>query len=315
VSPSWINFFVPLKGETPCLGIAFGRKAFWAARIHGVDGSAKVEDCQRVPLEAEMFSGAPSEKAVSGLALKLSALFKKVENPYLELQVALPDPAVRFEVFELEKLPRQGAPLRNFLAWRLKEGHKESNFTFASQVLGEEEGKILLLGMAVEEGWLSALKKAFRDAGVQASVIDMALSHRFNFFQRYMGEKGQGKALVAFEPEYWSITLLDKEGRPRFLRSKWWNEEMLKPEKPLLKETVVEVERTIRSYVYSAKNRNVEALYVTAPDDWLVPAVEAFNEVAAQGCVGLNLSGRLPFAPGSSAGAASPAAVAAAVKR
>jgi hypothetical protein len=317
VSPSWIDFLLYPQGGAPCLGVALGRRALWFVQTRSGDKAAKVESCGRIPVEGWLFSGTPTDETVSKLALTLAPVLKNLKNTYFCVQVALPDPLVKFEVFELEKLPPRGSPTSEFLNWRFKADPKgpAASLAVASQVLGEQDGKFLLLGMAVEKAWLDALKRVFHGAGIPVSVTDMALCHRINFFQSAFREKGTGGALVTFEPEYWSLAVLDKEARPRFMRSKWWEGDPKKLKDIPLKETIVEIERTIRSYVYAAKDRSVETLFVAAPDEWLSPLLEALNENSAGGCVGLPLKNRIQADPGLSMESVPPSAVAAAVQR
>lgn len=316
MSPSWTDFFLrPPEGEA-CLGVVLGRRSLWTAQTRKVGKGIKIEGMvTRVSLPVELFQGNPSPEALSGLTESLVSSLGKWNKSYLTLQVALPDPALKIEVFELEKVPVGKKSQDEFLKWRFKAGPKEAGvpLTFATQLLGEEKSKSLLLGIAMEEPWRAALLEAFRRAGVFVSVMDLAACHRINLFLGELQKKAAGSALLTFDSEYWSLTILDKESRLRFIRSKWWGREVGKVKDLPLQETLAEVERTIRSYVYVAKDRNVETLYVTAPHEWLGPLVAAINKEVEGGCVGLSPDGVLPSFQAEDA--ASPSVLATAVKR
>ena len=284
-----LGFFQPQAGDVPCLGLTFGRRELWAVCAREGEGGVEAEWSEKFSLEGNLFSGEPSAQALLSLNSALGAVAKRVKGNFLEVQVALPDPALSFEVFELEKIPGSGAPRREFLTWRFNQSRRPSDppLAFTSQLLGEEEDKTLLWAAAVEQRWLDLLRQAFHSAGLQAAVIDMALGYRFNFFHQSFLEKKTGGALVAFEPDYWSLAFWDKEIRPRFARSKWWEKEKFRPQGPSLENVVLEIERTIRSYVYSGKSRNVETLFVSAPEDWLEPVLKALNLRTEGRCVGL----------------------------
>lgn len=290
---SWADFFIGRAQEVPCLGLEIGRESFWIARMNPKGEAARLEWCEKRLLPQTAFSGAPTGGFSSELAKALKPFFSSKE--YEVLQVALPDPAVRLEVFEVEKVPASQKDLREFLEWRFnqgKEGEKQP-LAFTTQILGVEEGKTLLLSMAVDSRWLDSFNQAFLLAGIRPSTVDMAFSHRFNFFHGTFKEKGASGALLTLEPGFWSLGVWDKDLRPRFVRSKWWDKECSSLKDLPLQETILEVERNIRSYVHSGKNRSVEALYVAGPEDWLPGITKALAARTGGSCTALSLGTRV----------------------
>lgn len=300
------NFFKAGSTKVPCLGLALGRQSLWASMTGFEKAGDAPEWSGRFPLEG-VFSaqGSPLAAPVK-MEEAAGAVRQKLGDSFFDLQVALPDAAVRLEVLSLDKLPPRGKALEDFLTWRFN-GDRNPDapaLAFTTQALGEEDGKPLLMALAVERGWLSSLTAGLRAHGLYPSVVDMALAYRFNRLYSQIQGKGAG-ALAAFEPDYWSLAVWDKETRPRFLRSKWWDTEKAKVKDLPLEETVLEMERTLRSYVYSGKNRDVESLFVTAPEDWLEPVRESLDKKSGGLCAALPLPG----------GAGSPSAAAVAVRR
>jgi hypothetical protein len=316
-----LRYFWPRSGESPCIGVALGRQALWTVQTSPLPEKSgdrrQVDWSERIPLESSLFEGEPGEETVPQLARALTPIFEKTKGTYTTFQAALPDPLVKFEVFDLEKVPDQGKAMDEFLAWRFNQGKEESPVpsSFTHQLLGVEGGKSLLLGMALEQKWLRAVEQAFEKAGLPLSVTDMALGHRFNFFHDSLREKGGSGALLSFEPEYWSLALWDKEARPRFARSKWWKGEVAKWGDIPLSATVLEAERTIRSYVYSGKDRSVEKISVLAPEEWLDEILKALRERTEGDVEGLPLDGGLLQMPAGGLQGAVPSAIAAAVGR
>ncbi|HTC19426.1 MAG TPA: hypothetical protein VK859_01165 [bacterium] len=316
-----LNYFWPRSGESPCIGVALGRRALWAVQTSPLpeksDDRRQVDWSERIPLEFPLFEGEPSDQTMSQLARALAPLFDKARGTYSTFQVALPDPLVKFEVFELEKVPEAGKAMDEFLTWRFNQGKEESPvpLAFAHQLLGSEDGKSLVLGMALEQKWLQAVQRAFERALIPLSVTDMALGHRLHFFHDSLREKAGSGALLSFESEYWSLALWDKEDRPRFARSKWWKEEAGKLGDIPLAATVLEAERTIRSYVYSGKDRSVEKLYVLAPEEWLGGILKALRERTEGNGEGLSLDGGILQMPAGGFRGTAPSAIAAAVGR
>jgi hypothetical protein len=316
-----LNYFWPRSGESPCIGVALGRRALWAVQTspspEKSDGHRKVDWFEKIPLESPLFEGEPVEETIPRLARALAAIFERAKGTYTTFQAALPDPLVKFEVFDLEKVPDPGKAMDEFLAWRFNQGKEESPVpsTFTHQFLGAEDGKSLLLGMALEQKWLQAVEQAFERTGFPLSVTDMALGHRFNFFHDSLRKEGGSGALLSFEPEYWSLALWDKEARLRFARSKWWKGEVGELGDIPLPATVLEAERTIRSYVYSGKDRSVEKIFVLAPEEWLDMILKALRERTEGNVEGLPLDGGLLQIPADGFQGAAPSAIAAAVGR
>lgn len=297
---SWLDFFTTPKDGTPCLGVVLGRRSLWAAQVRMKGPAVEWEGTQAVPLEKELFTGAPTAETIAGLSGSLAPLFEKWKGRFFSLRVALPDPAVKCEVFELEKKPAGPKAVREFLQWRFKTPSRApaGDSRFTSQDLGRAGDKNLLLGIAADGLWLDALGRAFREAGGIPSSLDMALCHRLNFFKGSLDGQGEGSALLTFEPDYWSLALLDAQGRPRLARAKWWEGEMKDWRKAPLPETMAEVERTVRSYVSLAPHREVGTLFITAPHPWLGPLVEHLRKSTAGGCVALDPAGTVRMGEG-----------------
>jgi len=287
-----IDAFRQSSSDSACVGVALGRKSFWVLRTKGQNEKLQIEKIERYPMRLNLFSGSPSSEVANELASALSIAFENTKDFYTTLQVALPDPAVRFEVMELEKVPARGKSLNEFLNWRFNQGNEGTShpLSFSGQMLGVEQNKNLFLGMAVDQGWLEVVQTAFQKAGLKASVIDMALAQRFNFFYKFFKESQKSGALITFEPEFWSVGLWDDQTRLRFVRSKWWDKEILKVNDLPLEATILEVERIIRAYVYSAKNRSVENLFVSASENWLKPIEEFLKKRTHGNCRALSLA-------------------------
>jgi len=317
VSPSWIDFFRGSSSDCPYVGVAFGRKSFWVLRTRGEKEKLQVEKIERYPMRLSLFTGSPSPEVATELSSVLSSVFEETKNFYTTLRVALPDPAVRFEVMELEKVPARGKSLNEFLNWRFNQGNEGTShaLSFSSQILGMDRDKNLFLGMAVDQGWLDVIQTAFQMAGLKASIIDMALAQRFNFFHEIFQENQKSGALITFEPEFWSVGLWDDQARLRFVRSKWWDKEILKVKDLPLEATILEVERIIRAYVYSAKDRSVENLFISASEEWLKPIGESLKKRTNGNCRTLSVAKMTNENPEVKRSGVVPSALAVAVQR
>ncbi len=271
------DFFRPLPEETPCLGLALGRQEVGLMESLAMGGKTRVLSFEAHSLAEPLWSGKPRTESLAALVAVLAPFFKERKG-YRTLQVSLPDAAAHWEVFELEKIPAAGPSLDQFLRWRFSpHGLEKAPLVFARQGLGEEKGKKLLLGVALEKNWLEWLQRTLEEAGARVSFLDMASRFRFNLFHETFLSQGPG-GLVSLEKDYWTLLVWDGQARPRFQRSKWWRTPVEGPEDLPLEELALEVERTVRSYVHAGPDRSVETLSLLAPEAWMGPALEAFQK-------------------------------------
>ena len=292
------------------------------------------------------FRGAPRAEETSALAQALERLAGSQHQTQLPIQFALPDPAAMYQVLEFESIPG-AVHERNALArFRLeKEWPAAVNMECVTQPLGEDQGRALLLVMAVDRAWLGCLRTACRVAGLVPSVVDMTMCHVFNRLQERLGddardgvgttpgtgevdrvgntrsrprrelavEEASGGALLVIEPHAWTLLLWDNAIRPRFVRTRW--REAASGQAPDYEAIAIEVERLVRAYVLAAPGRNVSGLYVCAADADLAPLAACLDTRMRTPCVRLSLGQGLSFAPGVEEGALSPGALASAILR
>lgn len=305
MSRSWIDPFLSRPEDRPRLGAAFGRRSLELVQSRWARGHWETEWAEALPLGLELFSGAPPEDVVEALATRLRPYLEK-DRRYRALRVALPGPAVRVEVFELDRVPRGEGVTREFLRRRF--GAKDADGAGGTDVvgrkMGEDTGKELLLGLAVDRTWIRTLEGVFRSLGVAASGVEAAVCRLFDFHHDAFPRTGG--ALAVFERDYWSLAFWDGEVRLRRCRSKWWSHPPEEAVGPDPEASAQEVERTVRAYVHSGPDRSVGRIYLSAPEGWMPGLEEAFRRRTEGECAAL------PCAV-EGAGARYPAAAAAAV--
>ncbi len=286
MSPSWIS------ASTPCLGVGIGRQALSGALTRQVNGKNHLEWYREFPLSDEIFTTAPTAETKDALFAAVRSLMEGAGKSYVSIQVSLPDPAVRFEVFEIDKPLKNKKMTDEFLAWRFSQdaSEKETPWVCSSQALGNEQNKFLLLGTALDGRWLACVEEAFRAAGAFPSVIDMGLHHRFNLFHEMFEELQTGSVVIALEPDYWSLGLADGQARLRFARSKWLEKSGYS--KDVLESIATDAERTILSYVHSGDNRAFERVFLMASSALAGPMTEVLNKRIQGGCTPLSLDGK-----------------------
>lgn len=264
MSRSWTE---RLRRPRAAAGLAVGRDYVALAEIAPGPGLGRVKSLEEIALATPLFSGAPSAAAALALERALQRFAGKLAKRYLPLHVSLPDPLVHWSLFELDALPAARAAREALVAFRFSRQGLNGGHLYACQPLGEEAGKQLALGMAIDRPWHALLASALAKAGMVAWTIHGNACRQFNaFHERLAGRSG---ALVALAPDAWSLAVWDASGRLRHARGRWRaggaDEAAI----------AVEVERAILAYVHRPPGRDVSRVFVVGEGGALADALDA----------------------------------------
>lgn len=301
-----------------CIGIELAGDRLMAIHTELLGEVWNVTHMTEAQLPFVPFRGIPGAEELSALAQALEQLAGSRHRTQLPIQIALPDPAAMFQVLELESIPGTVAERNALARFRLeKEWPVAASMECVTQPLGEDQGRPLLLALAMDRAWLDCLRGACRVAGLVPSVMDMAICHIFNLFQERLREhvsgEASGGALLVIEPHAWTLMLWDSATRPRFVRTRW--RETIAGQAADHEAIAIEVERLVRAYVLAAPERSVNGLYICGADAELAPLAACLDKRMHAPCVCLRLGQGLSFAPEVEESVLSPGALAAAVLR
>lgn len=254
------------------LGIALGVREIFAVRLVSTRKQWLLDWSRREKLAVPLFQGAPDAETTAALTAALTDACGVAARAFIPVHVALPDPMTAVSVFELEALPASRAAQQALVQWRFeREWYGDDRpLTCASQALGPHNGKQLLFGMALATPWFECLRQAFRNAGIVPWSLSPATCFRFNRFYPLLTAEARSGALVALDPDAWTLSLWDSGGRLRWLRGRWREGTSVNTG---YDDIAVETERFILSYVHSGDGRQIENVYVTGGDE--TPALTA----------------------------------------
>lgn len=263
------------------LGLSLGRDNVRAAKLVTDAGRVTIEWVAQENLPLRLFADQPSADARAAMAQAFAKLCAEARTHYLPVQVALPDPAVSALVFELEEVPAEALAREELARWRFAKAlHLDAKaIACATQSLGEDQGKALLMALAIEQTWLACVREALHDAGVATAVIDMAACHRFNRFHDLLTERNQDGTLVNIDSDTWSISIWDRQGRLRFIRARW------RERTPAVGDVAEEVERALRAYARPGAGKSLGSIFVSGDKDDATALVAALDEVVHEPCV------------------------------
>lgn len=267
-----------------CLGLSLGRDNVRAAKlVTGAEGTC-IEWVAQENLPVRLFSDPPSPEARAALAQAFAKVCVEAKTSHLPVQVALPDPAVSTLVFELDELPAEVQAREELARWRFAKALHFDGQAIActTQSLGEDQGKALLLALAIEQPWLACVRDALHEAGVTPAVIDTAACHRFNRFHSVLTAKQQDGALINIDNEAWALSIWDRQGRLRFLRARW------RERTPALRDVAEEVERALRAYARPGSGKSLGSIFVGGEKDEMAALAAMLDEVTHGSCVCLS---------------------------
>lgn len=279
-----------MRRARSCVGVALGRRHLWAVQMTENGDTRQLDWITKQPLNVPLFQGTPGEESTSALAAALEPIREATRKSFVQIQVALPDPAIDLKVFALEVLPGTRKERDSLVRFRVqKEGHNAgSDIACVSQPLGEAGGKQLLFGLAVDAAWLECVQRAFKDAELALTVTDMGFCYQFNRFHDLLPLTDTGGALVTLEPESWTLGFWDRNARLRFARSRWRQ----RASNDELAVIAADLERTIRAYVHSDEGHEIGCIYVSALDSEAEQMTSLINKRMNGEC------NRLPIAHG-----------------
>ncbi len=295
MSPSWTDRWFPGSVSAKVsVGIAVGRREICAVHIEPRRAGARRYTIHSAQLSCELFGGSPTLEAESALASALANVAAPAKQRFVPCHVALPDPMMMFSVFALDALPKSEKLRRELVHWRLAKEYSTGDAALdcAHQRLGEEQGKHLLLGQGVDKAWLQCIRQALRRAGVTPWSINMGASYRFNQFHDRFASDKHGAALIALDPDSWSVLIWDAAARPRLARARW---RVIADEEAEAYDVIaLEAERSILSYVRAGKDNPVARVYVTGSASELAGFTAALDRRLREGCLPLALNGADP---------------------
>lgn len=267
------------------IGIAFGCREVCAVRLSASRDGWMLDDRRQEKLDVPLFRGAPPADATARLAATLDRLCGGMKRRFVPIRVSLPDALGDVSVFELEALPKGQDAQTALVRWRFARERygDDRELACASQALGTDRDKHLLLGLAMDPVWLTCLRQAFDAARIVPWSLNFASCYRFNRFYPLLTGDGLGGALVALDPDVWTLVLWDAHGRLRAQRSRW----RASIGQDNLHDTLAsETERFIRAYVHGGADRRVDRVYVAGGDETVALAA-ALDRRLRERCVPL----------------------------
>jgi hypothetical protein len=237
------------------IGLAIGRDYVGMARLTIADGAWQVQDLAHTSLNNRLFSRTSSAQITDSLASAIGSLIGDLKRSYVPIHVSVPDAAVHLKTFELDEVPKSPAEQTAFVGFRFaSEGNGEKSVC-ASQDLGSDGDKRLLLGIALESTWQRCIVEAFKKAGIVAWSLS---SNSLRLFDRYYGSfVATSGALVLAAPDSWALLLWDTQRRIRYARARW------RTSLTDHAEIATDVERSILAYVHAHPDNAITHIYVS----------------------------------------------------
>lgn len=257
MSPSWTK--VLRTAPARMAGIAIGRDHVVAVVLTGKGGQPALHSHHSQPLPARLFDGSPDAAAEDALARALLAVSAEFRELYAPVHVALPDSVLRSTVFELDQLPKKAQLRQSLLRWRFARQwqRSEDSIDCRGADLGPDGAHHLHFGQGGDSAWLACVRRALARAGVSPWSMNAAAVYRYNGFHDQVA--GAAGALLALDPDSWSLLLWDDKARVRQVLTRLRDSQAGGDEAAVIAD---EAERAILSYVQADSRRHVGRLHL-----------------------------------------------------
>lgn len=260
------------------IGLGFSANSVLAVRVKKSGGNFELIQFDEQALSFQPFSEINlREENYLNLEQALIKLSNKVPQTYWPLQITLPDPCALLEVMEFDELPQTEEDRIAIAKFRFqKEYPTMPEMQCVTQVISHDKGAAILLAQFIRLDWLSFLNRACRAAGLVPSLIDVSINHIFNNnYEVIKATKGDG-ALVTIDRNYWTILIWDDACRPRFVRSRWRDSDLVVEQE--YEEIVRDIERLIVSYILRVAGRKIGCIYFCTSTGDQVSLISSLKE-------------------------------------
>lgn len=236
----------------PRAGLFVGRDGVACVLLGG--GAENVITLTRTALlDTHIYRGMARPEAQAALDGAVGAVTAELRGRHLAVHVVVPDAAASAATFELDQVPKDGAALGKLVEHRLARELGAPPGACVSQLLGQGEGKYLVLGASMDRGWLAAVKQSLAVAGVVPWSLCTASTAVFNSLDE--ATRATSGALITLTTDAWALWAWDASGHVRPLRSQWRGSDDER-------EIAAEVERSLIAYVDAHPSRSIGKLHV-----------------------------------------------------
>ncbi|HKQ31276.1 MAG TPA: hypothetical protein VJS66_08330 [Burkholderiales bacterium] len=302
---SWIDRVRAALAPKNRIGLAIGRDYIGVAQLTAMDEGWQVQHLAHTKLGERLFSRTPTPQTATSLANAIAPLVGDLKQQYVPVHVSLPDAAMRVTTFELDQLPASFAEQTAFTAFRFS-SDDDARHVCASQVLGRDGDKHLLLGAALDEAWHRCIAEALQQAGVVAWSLGASSLRLFNRY--YDALAPTSGALVLAASDSWALLLWDTQRRVRYARARW------RTSSKDHADIATDIERSILAYVHGHPDNAITHIYVSAGAETAVLGA-ALDARLREPCTQLSNDAGLRFANPVEQQTSAPLSLAAALER
>ena len=258
MSRSWTDSFAGARRSGFSGGLEIGRDVVRYVEIESKAGRSRVCSMSSARIDVPLFEAEPTAANGKAIADAVARVAGTTRNRYLPLHVCVPDPLVRTAIFELEELPKNADARKALAKFRLQRDLPSQECEYRTEALGAlNNGKQLLLGMAMSSAWCRAVIEALQTQGIVAWSLTGRLTRLLNALSGNL--TGTNGVLICGMDDSWALAAFDSQGRLRYVRSQW-STASLTPAA-----IAAEAQRAILAYVHQDANRSVEKICLFTP--------------------------------------------------
>lgn len=205
------------------------------------------------------------ERAAAILTNALAPVATWLHTHYARIEVIVPDPLVRGELLQFDKLPWQPQARHALIAWRLgnERAIDSGQVVLSTQFLGKNrEGKHLVYVGAMNKVWRNTIRSAMAQHGLDPVMLDIVSRYTFNNL-----DCEHAGALVSVDEDAYALMVWNEEGALQLYRSAWRKSIHRETLNTQVARTLSEIERLLLSYQHQFAANPLSALYLSASEN------------------------------------------------
>lgn len=197
------------------VGITINNTSIDLIKIKGAGKSARITIANRFELANSIFTDKEyHEESIDAF----NQIGNLIGSSFSPIQIALPDPLFSIRQFPLENLPGSKKPQIAYVQWNFSKILNNENISCDSHVINSSSP--CLLGIAVENLWISQLLDILKKSNIHPTVINPSSLYLLEG-NLDINLRKHNKAIIVINDGYWTLIITDANNNIVYFNPQW----------------------------------------------------------------------------------------------
>ncbi|MCW4213243.1 MAG: hypothetical protein N0E39_19075 [Candidatus Thiodiazotropha lotti] len=253
-----------MKQNKESVGIAFGLRHISAIRIRH-DRTTTILDSTLEEHSSNFFNAEDYSSLNHCLNLALKSVTSWIDNRYVPVRVAIPDPLVITHAMKFDEFPKDRLGQHQLVSWQLEKtlhiSSESLSVTYYKERCDDEHTRVFIT--AIDTYLLQTIKSALANVMIEPESVMM--STLYSSLSKKLLLNGLS-AYIGFYKEYISIVVLNAGGMPHLCRSYWRKSSNICTDEEL-QDLIKEMKLTLHAFLNKSTGMPVNNLIIYADNE------------------------------------------------